>query len=106
MKAEVLRLGTYPVGGVAAEDLPILTVRLHDGSIREVQAAWADVDDCKPGRSISLLQHESALQVGQRGCALSLCLLSICGRHFGCKRFLEVLPRSWMLPSVRPVMQR
>ena len=32
-------------------------------------------------------------------------LLSICGRPFGCKRYLWGLASSRMLPSVRPVMQ-
>jgi hypothetical protein len=68
VKAEVLRLGTYPAGRVAGGDLPIFTVRLPDGSIRDVQATWADVNGCKPGRWISLLQDGLALQVGQPGC--------------------------------------
>lgn len=68
MKAEVLRLGMHPVGGVAGGDLPILAVRLPDGSVRDVEATWADVNDCKPGRWISLLQHGIAVQIGQPGC--------------------------------------
>jgi hypothetical protein len=68
VKAEVLSLGTRPAARVAGGDLPIVTVRLPDGSIREVQATWADVNDCKPGRWISLLQHGTAVQVGQPGC--------------------------------------
>ena len=68
VKAEVLRLGTRPAARVAGGDLPIVTVRLPDGSIRDVQATWADVNDCKPGRWISLVQHGTAAQVGQPGC--------------------------------------
>ena len=68
VKAEVLRLGTRPASRVAGGDLPVLSVRLPDGSVRDVQATWADVDGCKPGRSISLLQQGSALQVGRPGC--------------------------------------
>ena len=68
VKAEVLRLGMHPVAGVSGGDLPILTVRLPDGSIRDVEATWADVNDCKPGRWISLVQQGIALQVGQPGC--------------------------------------
>ena len=68
VKAEVLRLGTRPAARVSGGDLPILTVRLPDGSIRDVQATWADVNGCKAGRSISLLQRGNALQVGQPGC--------------------------------------
>ena len=68
VKAEVLRLGMHPVAGVSGGDLPILTVRLPDGSIRDVEATWTDVNDCKPGRWISLVQQGIALQVGQPGC--------------------------------------
>ena len=68
VKAEVLRLGTHPAARVAGGDLPILTVRLPDGSVRDVQGTWADVNGCKPGQSISLLQQGDALQVGQPGC--------------------------------------
>jgi len=68
VRAGVLRLGTRPVGRVAAGELPIITVRLPDGSVREVQATWADVGDCEAGRSISLVQQGTALQVGRPGC--------------------------------------
>jgi hypothetical protein len=68
VQAKVLRLGTHAVAAVAGGDLPILTVQLPDGSIRDVQATWADVDGCKTGRSISLLKQGNALQVGQPGC--------------------------------------
>jgi poly(3-hydroxybutyrate) depolymerase len=68
VEAEVLRLGTHPVARVAGGDLPILTVRLPDGSVRDVQATWAEVNRCRPGRSISLLQQGSALRVGRPGC--------------------------------------
>ena len=68
VKAEVLRVGTRPAGGVAGGDSPIFTVRLPDDTVRNVQATWADVADCKAGRSISLVQHGTALQVGRPGC--------------------------------------
>jgi hypothetical protein len=68
VEAEVLRLGARPVARVRGGDLPILTVRLPDGSVRNVQATWGDVNRCKPGRSISLLQQGSALRVGRPGC--------------------------------------
>jgi len=68
VKAEVLRLGTRPVARVAGGDLPIITVRLPDGSVREVQATWADVNNCEAGRFISLVQQGTALQVGRPGC--------------------------------------
>lgn len=69
VKAEVLRLGMDPASGVNGGNVPILSVRLPDGSIRDVQATWADVNGCKPGRWISLLQDGLALQVGQPGCS-------------------------------------
>jgi hypothetical protein len=68
VKAEVLRVGTRAAARTAGGDLPIVTVRLPDGSVRQVQATWADVHDCKPGRPISLLQHGPALQIGRPGC--------------------------------------
>ena len=68
VKAEVLRRGTHPVAGVSGGDLPILTVRLPDGSVRDVEATWADVNDCKPGRWISLVEQGIAVQVGQPRC--------------------------------------
>jgi hypothetical protein len=68
VNAEVLRLETHPASRVAGGDLPIVTVQLPDGSVREVQATWADVTGCQPGRWISLLQRGTALQVGQPGC--------------------------------------
>ncbi len=68
VKAEVLRLGTQPTGGVAGAILPILTVRMPDGSVRQVMATWPDVNDCKPGRSISIVEKGTAVRVGRPGC--------------------------------------
>ena len=68
VQAEVLRVGTHPASRVAGGDLPILTVRLPNGAVRNVQATWADVGGCKTGSSISLLQQGDALQVGRPGC--------------------------------------
>ena len=68
VQAEVLGLGTYPTGRVAGANLPIVTVRLPDGSVRQVRATWADVNDCKPGRSISILQQGTAVLVARPGC--------------------------------------
>ena len=69
VRAQVLNVGTYPVADVAGGNLPIVTVRLPDGSIRNVRATWADVNGCISGRWISLVQQGSALQVGQPGCS-------------------------------------
>jgi hypothetical protein len=68
VQAKVLRVGMRSAAGVAGGDLPVLTVRMPDGAVREVQATWADVGGCKTGRSISLLQQGDALQVGRPGC--------------------------------------
>jgi hypothetical protein len=68
VQARVLRVGTHPAAGIAGGDLPILTVRLPNGAVRDVQATWADVGACKTGRSISLLEQGDALQVGRPGC--------------------------------------
>jgi hypothetical protein len=68
VQAEVLRVGTHPAARVAGGDLPIVTVRLPNGAVRDVQATSADVGGCKAGSSISLLQQGDALQVGRPGC--------------------------------------
>lgn len=67
VNAEVVHVGTYP-DPLGTGDLPILTVRLPDGTIRVVQASWPAVSTCMPGRYVSLLQRGTALQVGLRGC--------------------------------------
>ena len=71
--ATVVRIGTYPVGSGYGGELPILTLRLRDGSIRQVQASWQSAANCLPGSSVSLLQRGTSLQVGLRGCD---------GRHY------------------------
>ena len=71
VKAEVLGVQMRSVAGVAGGDLPLVTVRLPDGSIRQVQATWPDVNGCNSGRSISLLKQGKALQVGRPGCVRS-----------------------------------
>jgi hypothetical protein len=67
--AVVVRLGTYP-DPLGTGDSPILTVRLADGSVRQVRASWQAVNGCQPGRAISILQRGTAVQVGLRGCYL------------------------------------
>lgn len=68
VRAEVVRIGMYSVSDSMGGDLPILTVKLPDGSIREVTSSWAAVNDCMPGRRISLLQRGTVLQIGPPGC--------------------------------------
>jgi hypothetical protein len=67
-KAEVLRLGTYPTGSVKGANLPIITVRLPDGSEWDVKTTRAEVSGCELGDFISVLRRGDGLQVGQRGC--------------------------------------
>jgi hypothetical protein len=65
--AVVVSLGAYP-NPLGTGDSPILTVRLADGSIRQVRTSWQAVNGCQPGRAISILKRGTALQVGLRGC--------------------------------------
>jgi len=67
IEAIVVRLGTYP-DPLETGDLPILTVRLPDGSIRQLRTSWPAVNRCETGSSITLLQLGSRLRVGLRGC--------------------------------------
>jgi len=69
--AEVLRVGMYSASGSMGGDLPILTVRLPDGSIGQVRPSWGAVDNCTPGRWVTLLQHGTALQIGTPGCKIT-----------------------------------
>lgn len=64
----VMRVGSYAheVG-----DLPIVTVRLEDGSTRQLRARRAAVEGCEQGSNISLLQKGSHLRVGMQGCTMA-----------------------------------
>ena len=68
VEATVVRLGTYPVGEGRGGDLPILTVRLPDGSIRQVKASWSTAGRCRVGSRVPLVERGTALQVGLSGC--------------------------------------
>jgi hypothetical protein len=68
IEATVVRIGTYAVGEGSGGDLPILTVRFPNGSIRQVKASWSTAGNCMPGSHVSLLQRGTALQVTLRGC--------------------------------------
>src|SRR5260221_14294595 len=68
VRAEVLRVGMHPAAEGMGGDLPILTVRLPDGSVRQVTSSWAAISNCIPGRWISLLQRGTSVQVGSPGC--------------------------------------
>ena len=68
VEATVVRVGTYAVGETQGGELPILTVRLPDASIRDVNASWSTAGKCVPGSRVSLVQRGTALQVGLRGC--------------------------------------
>ena len=66
--AKVVRVSMVPVGSGFGGDRPILTVRLPDGSIRQMEASWPAAGNCAPGDHISLFQQGTALQVVLRGC--------------------------------------
>jgi hypothetical protein len=68
VQATVVRIWMHSTGEGSGGDLPILAVRLPDGSIRQVPASWATAGNCLPGSQVGLRQHGSALQVGLRGC--------------------------------------
>jgi hypothetical protein len=60
-----IRAGKY-------RNTPIVTVRLADGSVREVQARWASsLRGCQSGDRIALVQRGSALTIGVKGCNLT-----------------------------------
>ena len=68
VEATVVRTSTYPAGEARGGDLPILTVRLPDGTIRQVTASWSTAGECLPGSKVPLVQRGTALQVTLRGC--------------------------------------
>ena len=47
---------------------PLLTVRLADGSKRQLLASRLDKGVCRRGDKVALVQRGSALTVGVRGC--------------------------------------
>lgn len=46
----------------------VVTVRLANGSVREVLTKWASVRGCKRGDRIALIQRGTALNVGIKAC--------------------------------------
>ena len=57
--------------GVRADNFgfePLLTVRLADGSKRQVLASRLDKGACRRGDKVALVQRGSALTLGVRGC--------------------------------------
>ena len=61
----IVRVGTY---AHETGDLPILTVRLDDGSTRQLRARRAAIIGCAKGSTIELLQQAGRFRVGPRGC--------------------------------------
>jgi hypothetical protein len=68
VEGTVIRIGTYPTSGVYGGELPVLTVRMPNGSIRQIKASWSTAGKCLPGSQVPLVQHGTALQIGLRGC--------------------------------------
>ena len=65
IEGTVVRVATY---AHELGDMPILTVRLDDGSIRQLRTSRAAANGCGPGSSIALLKRGISLRVGLRGC--------------------------------------
>jgi hypothetical protein len=65
--AVVTKVGMRPAGYEG--DAPILTVRLKNGSIRQVMAPWSAVKWCEPGSTVSLIENGRGYRVGLRGCS-------------------------------------
>jgi hypothetical protein len=65
VQAEVLGFGTR---ATLRGDQPLLTLRLPNGSIRQIPASRKAVQGCKKGSRISLIQRAGFLGVGIRGC--------------------------------------
>ena len=68
VEAVVVKVGTYP-DPLGTGDSPILTVRLTDGSIRQLMAPWNRVNACMPGSRVSVVQRGVALKIGLLGCS-------------------------------------
>jgi hypothetical protein len=68
VQAEVVRGATRPAARVAGGDLPILTVRLPDGAVRDVQATWADV-----GAIADMIASVSLRLSGGQFACISIC---------------------------------
>lgn len=67
VEAVVERVGTYP-DPLGTGDSPILTVRLPDGSIRQLRSSWPAANACVAGSKVFLIQRGTGLKVGLRGC--------------------------------------
>jgi hypothetical protein len=65
VQATVVRLGSRPTD---VGYRPVVTVRLPDGSIRQLLVRPNAVRGCKKGDSISLLRVSTSLRVGMLGC--------------------------------------
>jgi hypothetical protein len=65
VEGQVERFGTRATD---IGDLPVVTVRLPDGSIRQVETSRALVKGCSRGDRIELVQRGTALRVGIRAC--------------------------------------
>jgi hypothetical protein len=65
INAVVVRIATY---ADYTGDLPVVTVRLENGSVRQFPTSWAAVSHCKPGSKISLVETQNRLRIGLPGC--------------------------------------
>jgi hypothetical protein len=65
INAVVLSVGTY---ADYTGDLPVVAVRLDNGSVRQLPTSWAAVSHCKVGSRISLVETQNRLRIGLPGC--------------------------------------
>jgi len=65
-QAEVLKLRAAFDG---EKNRAHLSVRLRDGSVRELAAGGDELRRCRPGSSVYVLRGSSSIRVSPRGCA-------------------------------------
>ena len=67
VEAQLLRIGSLPSD---TGDMPMLVVRLKDGTIRQFSVRPSDVHACRVGSPIRLIKRGALLTLPQNGCAL------------------------------------
>ena len=67
VEGRLLRIGSVPsdIG-----DIPILVVRLRDGTIRQFTVSPSNVYSCRVGNPVQLIRRGALITLPQNGCAL------------------------------------
>lgn len=65
VEARLIRFGSQ---ATELGDVPILVVRLEDGTLRHVRARRADARACRVGRTVRLLRRGVTLRIQPGGC--------------------------------------